>query len=159
MSDKYLKEYNEQSKMASEHEGYTYTLSCHRNFEEDSIDENTTKLMAHKENKEGQLYLFNEIFWGLYQIVFNTTAYNMKEWKVNVTEIEGKERLELSKTKSTLWKLLIVDQKAKTYKIQNAFTNHFIYINYGNERDYYSYYLEMTPDSDKATNFIINKAS
>lgn len=159
MSDKYLKGYKEQSKMYSLHDDRTYTFSCHRNFEKEAIDQNTTKLMAHVENKEGQLYLFNEVFRGLYEIVFNTTAYNMKGWKVNITEIDGKERLELSKIKSSLWKFLIVEQKSKTYKIQNAFNNHFIFINYADKRDYYSYYLDMTPDPQKATKFILNKAS
>lgn len=159
MSDKYLKGYKYQCKMQSHAEDSIYTFSCHRNFERDSFDQNTSKLMAHRENKEGQLYLFNEVFRGLYQIIFNTTAYNMKEWKVNVTENDGEERLELSKDKSSLWKFLVVDQKHNTYKIQNAFNNHFIFINYDRERDYYSYYLDMTSDPKEATKFIINKAS
>lgn len=136
--------------------GEKWTLSSHKNFDYDYFLGGDAKLMVHRENKEGQEWIFREVYNGLYEIVYDSDAYSMKNRTVCLSNDSYKEQPRLSDKETTLWKLKgKKDNESDSYKvkIQNVFTNEFLFINFDNTRDYYSYFMALTPDEEKATEF------
>ena len=84
----------------------------------------------------------------------------MKGRKIALPKESAKDEPRLSEKESTLWKFKgrkDKDNGLYYVKIQNCFTGEYMYINYECKRDDYSYYIYMTPDETKATEFTVNK--
>ena len=141
--------------------GEKWTLSSHINESKDTFSGGDARLMAHKEDtKEGQEWKCNLVYHGLYEIVYEDTAYSMKGRKIALPKESEKYQPRLSEKESTLWKFKgrkDKDNGLYYVKIQNCFTGEYMYINYEDKRDDYSYYIYMTPDETKATEFTVNK--
>ena len=136
--------------------GAKWTLSSHKNFDYYYFLDGDAKFMLHKEDKEGQEWIFREVYNGLYEIVYDCDSYSMKNRTVTPSKESSKEQPRLSDKESSLWKLKgKKDNESDSYKVkvQNAFTNEFLFINFDNTRDSYSYFMALTPDEAKATEF------
>ena len=118
--------------------GEKWRFSSHKNFSRDSFSDGDAKLMVHKESKEGQLWKFNPVFHGLYEIVYDNTFYSMKGRTIALPKDSEEEQPRLSEKESTLWKFKGRKDKDNNFyyvKIQNCFTGEYLYINYESERD------------------------
>ena len=130
-----------------------YSISCHRIFEREKIDSKTTKLMAHREEKEGQQFIFKEEYKGLYKIVFNTDDYGQKDWAISIGLNNEKPDLVLSKNDCCLWKLIKTQDDG--FLIKSATNGYFFRLlcNSDERRDSFSYYVILTKNKKEATKF------
>ena len=79
--EKYLiKKFNPSIRLAVKYNSRNYHLSCHKVFNIEMIDSDNTKVMFHKELKEGQKWNIVQEYHGLYSITYGTNDYLMEGW-------------------------------------------------------------------------------
>ncbi|MCQ2817921.1 MAG: hypothetical protein MJ252_11710 [archaeon] len=141
--------------------GDTYTISCHRVFRPEKINESITKVMAHKERKEGQKYSAKLAYNGLYELKYVENEYNMRDWVLGSYKSGDNPEIPVftkyNPKNLTLVKFIEVSEN--TFIIGIAGVEKYLMIDTDNSRDDYSYYLNYTTDKEKASKFKMEKTS
>ncbi len=135
-------------KFRTEFEGETWTISSHRVFSPEKVDSATTKIMCHKEEKEGQKFRLIEKFAGLYILEYVEREYYMRNWTF---AIKNNSFPCFSQNNKNLLKFYRVN--GNSYLIQEATTNKYFQMDTNNKRDDFSYYLNFVDNKEQATIF------
>lgn len=141
-------------KFRTTHNGNTWTLSAHRVFSPEKVNYHTTKIMCHKEEKEGQKFKLIEKYTGLYEFEYAEREYNMRGWNFAFYDKNNPYPV-FSSEETNLLKFFKV--KEDTYYIQEAVSNKYLKMDTTNERDEYSYYVGLTDNKEEATEFKMEK--
>ena len=152
----YLKNlsYKDVYSITTEYNNKIYYLGSQIIYEHDKYDENDSKVHFHLSKSYGQEWVFNEIYNGLYEILFNDDIKNNSRigYYLNV---DNKNNIILSKNKKTLWKFEKIENKENEYYIKNCTNNFYLTFNIDLKRDQSSYYISLD-DKLNICNNIIN---
>ena len=135
MKNYLTKTFNPAIRLAVKYNSRNYHLSCHRVFNTEMLDQNNTKIMFHKELKEGQKWNIVQEYNGLYSITYETNDYLMEGWHLYY---DLKYNIILSRNKKSLWKFEIIDNKK--FYIKDALYGFYLCLSNSDQRDYYSFY-------------------
>ena len=138
----------------------TYFLGAHRVFSKDKVNSNNTRIMAHNEKKEGQIFRAKLIYKGIYDLHYDDHQYSMFEWSLGTISVDNKVTPVFSSS-SNKPKILVKFQKAEKenelYYMIDVSSDNYFFIDKDCSRDEYSYFINFTQDKEKASKFKIQK--
>ena len=156
MKNYFTKNFNPSIRLAVKYNSRNYHLSCHKVFNIEMIDSDNTKVMFHKELKEGQKWNIVQEYHGLYSITYGTNDYLMEGWHLYY---DLKNNVILSKNKKSLWKFEMIDKNNnKKFYIRDALYGFYLCLSNNESRDFYSFFgsLKKEIDENNKNSFIFS---
>ena len=129
-----------------------YYLTSHRLYESEKLSDNESKIHINSAKVFGQEWIFNEIYNGLYEIIFNNDI-NINSRIGYYLYADNDNNIFLSKNKKSLWKLEKINNSRNQFYIKNPKNNYYLIFDENLKRDKNSFYISL---NDKSNNCVFS---
>ena len=129
-----------------------YYLTSHRLYESEKLLDNESKIHINSAKVFGQEWIFNEIYNGLYEIIFNNDI-NINSRIGYYLYADNDNNIFLSKNKKSLWKLEKINNSGFQFYIKNPKNNYYLIFDENLKRDKNSFYISL---NDKSNNCVFS---
>ena len=129
-----------------------YYLTSHRLYESEKLLDNESKIHINSAKVFGQEWIFNEIYNGLYEIIFNNDI-NINSRIGYYLYADNDNNIFLSKNKKSLWKLEKINNSRNQFYIKNPKNNYYLIFDENLKRDKNSFYISL---NDKSNNCVFS---
>ena len=124
-----------------------YYLTSHRLYESEKLLDNESKIHINSAKVFGQEWIFNEIYNGLYEIIFNNDI-NINSRIGYYLYADNDNNIFLSKNKKSLWKLEKINNSRNQFYIKNPKNNYYLIFDENLKRDKNSFYISLNEKSN-----------
>lgn len=124
-------------------------LSAHCYYSKDCPSDSSTKLMVEQRNLEGQIFKISSNFENIFEIIYDSEDYNMKNWKISLkTNPIDQNALDPLIIEKSLGNGFLIKKKpdSTNFYIQDALTSYYLNESENAKRDDYSNYIVAEKD-------------
>ena len=133
--------------------GNKYYLACHKFYSKDKFDNDSTLLMVHNNPKfYGENFSY-EYFSNEFCLYYKDDRDGMKNWMLYIYKQSNNDNYTPMFHRTKCSKFIFENVDDGFLIIKETYFNVYLYMNEANKRDINSFYVEATPERDKATKF------